>query len=72
MKFHNVSTIEVLESRLSDHNHDALVVANEIQTNLDDLENYLFQVGKSNSSRRFARGSKSANSSKDNSQGYKL
>jgi len=66
-----VSTIEVLENRLSNHNHDALVVATEIQENLDDLERYLFQVEKGNTSRRFARTLKSANSSKDRNQGNK-
>ena len=69
MKQHNVSTIEVLESRLSDHNNNAQIIAAEIQANLNDLESYLFQVGNNKTDRRPNRATGSASSDKDGISG---
>lgn len=62
MKQHNASTIDVLEDRLSAHNHNALGIAAEIQANLDDLESYLIQVEKNKANRGLASAANSTNS----------
>ena len=65
MKQHNASTIDVLEDRLSAHNHKTLGVAAKIQANLYDLESYLIQIEKNKTNGGFA----SASSSVDSDQG---
>jgi hypothetical protein len=67
-----VNTIEILENRLFDHNHQALVIATEIQTNLDNLENYLLKNENLQTSQQNSQEAESVSYKHDNNQATKL